>query len=122
MAISGSHWLFTRGHGNLVQCPAKRVFIERGAALCEDEIIQLRDLPEPVITAGRSETMREDLRTGGASFDETVARFEYELIREALERQAWNQTRTAEDLGITRRVLKLKMDRYEITPPATSAS
>ncbi len=95
--------------------------VERGAALCEDEVIRLRDLPEPIVAAGKSERMREDLRTGGVSFDDTVARFECELIREALERQAWNQTRTAEDLGITRRVLKLKMDRYEIQPPERTA-
>jgi DNA-binding NtrC family response regulator len=41
-----------------------------------------------------------------------VARFERELLREALERNAWNQTRAAAQLGITRRQLKLKMDRY----------
>jgi DNA-binding protein Fis len=41
-----------------------------------------------------------------------VSRFELELLREALERCAWNQTRAAEQLGLTRRLLKLKMDRY----------
>jgi two-component system response regulator AtoC len=41
-----------------------------------------------------------------------VARFEAELLREALERADWNQTRAAAQLGITRRQLKLKMDRY----------
>jgi len=94
--------------------------IERGAALCEGEVIRLGDLPEPVAAAGRSERMREDLRSGNADFEETVARFEYELIREALERQDWNQTRAAENLGITRRVLKLKMDRYALQPPEQS--
>ncbi len=90
--------------------------IERGAALCEGEAIRLEDLPDALVSAGRSDRLREDLRTGTANFDDTVARFECELILEALERQDWNQTRTADDLGITRRVLKLKMDRYVIQP------
>jgi transcriptional regulator with GAF, ATPase, and Fis domain len=39
------------------------------------------------------------------------------LILEALERHSWNQTRASEDLGITRRVLKIKMDRFDIPVP-----
>ena len=40
-----------------------------------------------------------------------------EILREALESHHWNQTRTASALGITRRVLKLKMDKLGIEPP-----
>ncbi len=39
------------------------------------------------------------------------------MLCEALERWDWNQTRTAADLGITRRLLKLKMDRFELRTP-----
>jgi len=88
--------------------------IESGAALCEGEAIRLEDLPHALLSAGRSDRLRESMRSGSANFDETVARFECELIFEALERQDWNQTRTAVDLGITRRVLKLKMDKHAI--------
>jgi transcriptional regulator with GAF, ATPase, and Fis domain len=42
-------------------------------------------------------------------------------LLEALERQRWNQTRAAEDLGVTRRVLKLKMDRFDIVAPDIEA-
>ena len=59
-----------------------------------------------------SESLREDWRSGRVGFDETISRFEGELLREALERWEWNQTRAASELGITRRVLKLKMDRF----------
>ncbi len=96
--------------------------VERGAALSDGEVIRLGALPDAIVSAGRSERMREELRTGSASFDDTVARFECELIREALERQAWNQTRAAEVLGITRRVLKLKMDRSDIHPPESAST
>ncbi|MFT5441771.1 MAG: DNA-binding NtrC family response regulator [Myxococcota bacterium] len=90
--------------------------IERGAALSESDAIGLEDLPDAIVSAGRSDRLREALRSGTGGFEETVGRFERELIMEALERQRWNQTRTAENLGITRRVLKLKMDRFDIVP------
>ncbi|MHA7840204.1 MAG: helix-turn-helix domain-containing protein, partial [bacterium] len=38
----------------------------------------------------------------------------------ALESHHWNQTRTAQALGITRRVLKLKMDKLGIESPEGS--
>jgi len=91
--------------------------IERGAALCEGDTIRLEDLPESILSAGRSDRLREAWRSGHGGFEETVGHFERELILEALERQRWNQTRTAEHLGITRRLLKLKMDRFAIPLP-----
>jgi transcriptional regulator with GAF, ATPase, and Fis domain len=91
--------------------------IERGATLCDANTIQLEDLPESILSAGRSDRLREAWRIGRGGFEETVGRFERELILEALERQRWNQTRAAEDLGITRRLLKLKMDRFDIPLP-----
>ncbi len=88
--------------------------IEHGLALCEDDVIELTDLPEDIGRSGLTESLRDDWRAGRVGFEETVARFERELLREALERAQWNQTRAAADLGITRRVLKLKMDRFEL--------
>ena len=51
-----------------------------------------------------------------AAGGEAVANFERDLLYEALERSGWNQTRTAEQLRITRRSLKLKMDRFGLKP------
>ena len=81
-------------------------------ALAEGEAIELDDLPEAVVRANRTESLREELRGGRISLAEAVADFERDLLREALERCGWNQTRTAERLGLTRRLLKLKMDRF----------
>ncbi|MCC6641514.1 MAG: sigma-54-dependent Fis family transcriptional regulator [Deltaproteobacteria bacterium] len=86
--------------------------LERAMALAEGEAIELEDLPEVVVRAERTEGLRDDLRGGRISLAEAVSRFESELIREALERCGWNQTRAAEQLGLTRRLLKLKMDRF----------
>ncbi|MEK7871122.1 MAG: helix-turn-helix domain-containing protein, partial [Nitrospirota bacterium] len=47
-------------------------------------------------------------------FDSAVVEFEKEIIITALKRNDYIQTRTAEYLGITRRVLKYKMDMYDI--------
>jgi DNA-binding NtrC family response regulator len=88
--------------------------IEHGLALCEGDTIQLTDLPLSVGRSGQAEALREQWRQGERSFDDTVTRFETEILREALESHQWNQTRTANALGITRRVLKLKMDKLGI--------
>ena len=88
--------------------------IEHGLALCESDTIELKDLPLSVGRTGQAEALREQWRQGERSFDDTVTRFETEILREALESHQWNQTRTATGLGITRRVLKLKMDKLGI--------
>ena len=89
--------------------------IERAATLSERDTLDLEDLPEGVRTSG----LKEAVRSGLIPFEEAVARFERDLLRESLERSGWNQTRAASQLGITRRLLKLKMDRYGIVPPRT---
>jgi DNA-binding NtrC family response regulator len=91
--------------------------IEHGLALCEGDTIDLQDLPISIGRTGQAEALREQWRQGERSFDETVVRFETDILRESLESHHWNQTRTANALGITRRVLKLKMDKLGIEPP-----
>ena len=90
--------------------------IEHGIAMSEGSGIDLAQLPLPVRRSGRAEALREEWRQGEIDFEELVARFESEILREALERHDWNQTRTAAKLGITRRILKLKIDRLGIDP------
>jgi DNA-binding NtrC family response regulator len=85
--------------------------IERAVALSDGDLIDVGDLPDQIAQASRTESLREAIRSGHTAFEETVAAFEQDIIREALERCGWNQTRAAEQLGITRRMLKLKMDK-----------
>jgi DNA-binding NtrC family response regulator len=89
--------------------------IERAVALSDGDLIDVDDLPENIARASRTESLREALRSGGIDFEETVAAFEQDIIREALDRCGWNQTRAAEQLGITRRLLKLKIDKHALT-------
>ncbi|MFP6655152.1 MAG: helix-turn-helix domain-containing protein [Myxococcota bacterium] len=92
--------------------------IEHGLALGDGQTIGRQDLPIGIGRTGQAEALREEWRQGERGFDETVVRFETEILRESLESHHWNQTRTATALGITRRVLKLKMDKLGIEPPA----
>ena len=48
---------------------------------------------------------------------ETEVRLIKELLLEALERCHWNQTHAARHLSLTRRALKLKMDRLGLKRP-----
>ena len=89
--------------------------IERAVALAEGEVLLESDLPEEIRQATRTEGVREAVRSGKLGFEEAVNQFERQLLREGLDRNDWNQTRTAEQLGITRRQLKIKMDRYGLT-------
>ncbi len=91
--------------------------IEYGIALCEGNTIDQADLPISIGRSGQAEALREQWRQGERSFEETVTRFETDILRESLESHRWNQTQTASALGLTRRVLKLKMDKLDIEAP-----
>ncbi len=95
--------------------------IEHGFTLAEGDALQVDDLPETVIRAGRMEALREELRSGRVGLDDAMGQFESELLRETLDRANWNQTHAAEQLGITRRVLKLKMDKYRLQDPRSGS-
>jgi len=92
--------------------------IERAVALSDRDVLELADLPPGVARAGRVEELREGVRSGEIGIETAAADFEREVVVETLERYGWNQTRAAEQLRITRRALKLKMDRYGIEAPA----
>jgi DNA-binding NtrC family response regulator len=91
--------------------------IERAVALAEDDSVKVGDLPPEVARAERIGSLRDQVRVGGLGLEDAVAHFEADLLVEALERAGWNQTRAAEALSITRRLLKLKMDRFGLVPP-----
>ena len=91
--------------------------IEQAVALADGETLELEDLPRNVVQTGRVEELREAVHAGELGLEEASADFERALLQEALERTGWNQTRAAEQLRVTRRSLKLKLDRYGLKPP-----
>jgi len=88
--------------------------IARAVALAEGEVLEIADLPPAIVRASELETLGDSVRTGQLGFETALGNFEKTLIVEALSRADGNQTRAAEQLQITRRALKLKMDRYGI--------
>jgi DNA-binding NtrC family response regulator len=92
--------------------------IERAVALVDGDVITLDDLPQKLVRADRVAQLQDAVRAGRIGLDDALARFESALILEALEHAAWNQTRAADALSITRRLLKLKVDRLGLAPAA----
>ena len=91
--------------------------IERAVALSERDVLEPEDLPPGIKSAGRAEELRLSVRSGELGIEAAAAGFEREILLDALERCGWNQTRAAEQLRVTRRALKLKMDRHGLKPP-----
>ena len=91
--------------------------IDRMVVLVEHEEIEVADLPEAIVRGTNVERLRDRVREGRLALDLAVEQFESELLREALIREGWNQTRAAGRLGITRRTLKIRMDRYGLAGP-----
>ena len=82
--------------------------IERAVVLCDGEIIHAYNLPpslHDVTGAGDGQ------RSGLESKIEAV---EYEYIVDALKNSHGNMTDAAEALGMTRRILGLRMKKYRI--------
>ncbi|MFP6609635.1 MAG: sigma-54 dependent transcriptional regulator [Deltaproteobacteria bacterium] len=63
---------------------------------------------------GAAGAPRELVLAGQTTLADAVDEFEREIIGEALERVRFNQTRAAEKLGTTRRILKYRMDKLGI--------
>ncbi len=82
--------------------------VERAVVLTRDEVIGLADLP---LGVKESEKAGPEARTLPAA----VEGLERQMIREALARAGGVQTRAAELLGISERVLRYKLRKYGIT-------
>jgi DNA-binding NtrC family response regulator len=92
--------------------------IERVLVLSEGTTITLDDLPDQLKrTEASPGNLREQVLAGRKSLGDAVDEFEREIIAEALQQMEFNQTRAAEMLGTTRRILKYRMDKLGIDAP-----
>lgn len=78
--------------------------IQRLGTLVRGEVIRLKDLP-PMI---------RERQTYSGKLNERLAALERQMLLTALEEHDWVQTRAAEALGISERVLRYKIDKAEI--------
>ncbi|MDD2335561.1 MAG: sigma 54-interacting transcriptional regulator [Geobacteraceae bacterium] len=83
-------------------------FVERAVILSEDEVIHGYNLPSSLQTSVLTGTACK----GG--LEAKLASVEYAMLIEALTVHNGNMTEAAGELGVTRRVLGLRMDKYKI--------
>ncbi len=89
--------------------------VERSLVLSRGTTMAVDDLPQYLNTSnGRAHPVQQSVLRGETRLSEAVDQFEQELIRSALTQAQNNQTRAAELLGTTRRILKYKMDKLGI--------
>jgi two-component system, NtrC family, nitrogen regulation response regulator NtrX len=90
--------------------------VERLVILETGGTIGVRHLPMDIVLADRRAPERE-ATLELVSLREAREQFEREYLVSALGRSDWNQTQAAENLGISRNTLILKMQQYDISPP-----
>ena len=77
-------------------------------------------LPTMIKSDFRSTSLRDDTLAGRMSLEKAVMEFEREIILDALKRTNYVQTHAANLLGISRRMLKYRMDTLGIGRPDNS--
>jgi DNA-binding NtrC family response regulator len=90
--------------------------VERALVLCGD-MIEAADLPEKL----RDAAQRVRPVASAADMRGHLAEVERAAIVAALETEAQNQTRAARRLGLSRRALIYKMEKYGLKPPPSRA-
>ncbi|MBR9973447.1 sigma-54 interaction domain-containing protein [Magnetospirillum sulfuroxidans] len=83
--------------------------IERSVILAEDGVIHGYDLPPSL------QTPEETGTSFGCGLEAKVNAVEYEMIVEALKTHRGNTTEAARELGLTRRILGLRMEKHGIS-------
>jgi two-component system response regulator PilR (NtrC family) len=94
--------------------------IERGLALCSDNIIQTADLqlsPADIPVAPVSSGL-----PGKYPLTDYLDKVEHDAILEALNQTGFNRTAAAKILGVTFRALRYRMARLDITGPADAGT
>jgi transcriptional regulator with PAS, ATPase and Fis domain len=92
--------------GNVRELKAE---LERAFALADEDGYVTADELSAKLAAGELAPP-----TNGSALRASIERFEMQLIQDALARHGGNRTRTASDLGVSRRTLIDKLQRYHI--------
>jgi len=95
--------------------------VESLMALVQNDAIEQEDLPAKVNVKGRMESLiplKQEVFNGQMKFEDAEKIFETEMIMKALRKTNYVQTKAAELLGISRRILKYKMDKLGISDKA----
>jgi len=82
--------------------------LERAVVLAEGDVITLREIP-PEIADRTSPTAH---RPAAGNLNSLTREIEAEMIKSALDKNRWNKTKTAEELGVKRTTLQYKIKKY----------
>ncbi len=94
--------------------------MERAVLLNESPVVKAEELgfsaakTEVPVAVDADGGVAVDFSSGGIVLDEV----ERKLIEAALQASAWNRTRAAQLLGISKETLRYRMEKYELQSPA----
>jgi DNA-binding NtrC family response regulator len=88
--------------------------VEQSSVWSRGKVIGPEDLPNSLKTDIRSDSLRNETLSGRLSLEKAVLEFEKEIILDALKRTDYVQTHASALLGISRRMLKYRMDMLGI--------
>ena len=89
--------------------------VERLTILSPHETVTLADLPEGMRFRNQTVSLKEKVLQGSSPLSDAVDEFEREMILKALQKTGFNQTKAASLLGTSRRVLRYRMEKLQIT-------
>lgn len=89
--------------------------VESLLALGVPDQIRAIDLPARLRSSPVGSSLNDEVVEGNIPFEEAERAFEMDIILKALKKTNFVQTRAAELLGISRRILKYKMDKLGIS-------
>jgi len=88
--------------------------MERVIALTSNRVIEANELPISIANTSRINGLKDNILDGKVSLLRAEEEFEKEIILDALNRTNYVQSHAADLLGISRRILKYKMDKLGI--------
>jgi len=87
--------------------------MERSLVISRGDVITTRDLPFQVL--GGMQEAKLGSESEGKSLNSMLSQMEKDLILRALDQHRWIQTKAAQSLGISERVLRYKMKKYRLS-------
>ncbi|MBU0986942.1 MAG: sigma-54 dependent transcriptional regulator [Proteobacteria bacterium] len=95
--------------------------VKRLTILCENEMVELNDLPENIQELSKViQPVEEEILDKEINLHETVQNYERRLILEALEKSNWVKSKAAKLLNINRTTLVAKIKKQNIDDAASA--
>ena len=90
--------------------------VDRAVTLLDQEVICPEHLPAHIRDLSKTRLIKNQIVNGNITFTEAEEQFQKSIILDVLERADYVQSKAAALLGISRRILKYKMDKFGIQP------